>query len=208
MTQGAGPGGLGSASGWGIDGPFPKIAVGGLLGLLLALLLGLCVGLPGDDDDADEPTPTPSAAAGDEQSDPTETASATAVPDETSSDDAARSMRVGNIELELKDARHPYDTTQHAGSNTANVRIDLEARAIGDGGGYFTAFELTLADDAGEEHPNSSCLDCPGNLDSLELGEGESGEGSAYFELPEGRTPSELIYRGSASGEEGRIDLE
>lgn len=139
----------------------------------------------------------------------TSTTTPTATPSpEPESDAQGRLIRVGNIDLALQNLLHPYDSSQHAASNTANVRVDLEATAVGDGGGYFTAFELSLMDDAGDEHPNSSCLDCPGNLDSLELGEGESGEGSAYFELPEGRTPSELIYRGSASGEEGRIDLE
>ena len=47
--------------------------------------------------------------------------------------------------------------------------------------------------------------------DGNQLGErvaGDSGEGSAYFEVPEGRTPSALIYRSSAAGAEGRIDLE
>lgn len=213
MADGGGAGGLGGASGWGLEGSARQLAILGGISLLALILLAFCQVLPGDDDD--------SAPAGD--GDVTATSTSTAMPSATStvvadeptaspttavaSDDDARTTRVGNVELRLVEVRHPYDATQHSGINTATTRIDLEATGVGDGGGYFTAFELTLMDDGGDEHGASSCLDCPGNLDSLELAEGETGEGAAYFELPEGRSPYELIYRGSASGEEGRIPL-
>lgn len=210
----AGGPGVDGASGWGLEGNLRQWAITAGISILGLILLAFCVGLPGDEDSVPADgnatlTPTPTAGS---SASVTPTAappaseggqsSATATPAET-----ARSTRVGNIELELIEIVHPYDATQHAGLNAANVRLDLRATGVGEGGGYFTAFELTLMDDEGDEHGLSSCLDCPGNLDSLELAEGDSGDGSAYLELPEGREPHELIYRGSASGDEGRIPL-
>jgi len=160
----------------------------------------------GDDDGGPETlqidgTPDPSAATGQA------TSSASPADAATAATTDGRRVRVGNLELEVLEVESPFDTTQYSPVNTANTRIDLAVTANGDGGGYFTAYELMLTDDTGAEHGASSCLDCPGDLTSLQLGDGESGEGSAYFELPEGRTPSELIYRSSAAGAEGSISL-
>ena len=207
--------GVDGASGWGLEGNLRQWAITAGISILGLILLAFCVGLPGDGD------PVPTDSDGTATSTPTSTGSPSATPIATPAttsdgeepsvtatpDDRIRSARVGHVDLELIEVMHPYNATQHAGLNTANVRLDLRATGVGEGGGYFTAFELTLMDDGGDEHGASSCLDCPGNLDSLELAEGDSGEGSAYFELPDGREPSELIYRGSASGEEGRIPL-
>lgn len=210
----AGGSGIDGASGWGLEMTPRQLAITGGISLLALLLLAFCVVLPGDDDTlpSDETTPasgTPTADSGTASSTPAADATQPSVTATTAvaSDADARSMRVGDLELEVIGVLHPYDASQHAGLNTANTRIDLEATAVGDGGAYFTAFELALMDDAGDEHRGASCLDCPGNLDSLELGADESGAGSAYFELPEGREPYELIYRSSAAGEEGRIPL-
>lgn len=201
---------LDGASGWGLEMEFRRLMMLGGIALFSAFFLGFCLATGGDDESPLDSVQDPPASgvAGTATPAGNETAEPTGAPTEDpSSDDGARTTRVGNIDLEVIKVLYPYDSTQHSGVNTANVRVDLEATGRGDGGGYFTAFELTLMDDAGAEHGASSCLDCPRNLDSLPLGDGEMGEGSAYFELPSGREPAELIYRGSASGEEGRIVL-
>jgi hypothetical protein len=188
----------------------------GCLGMLIALFL-IGIGIlaagaffggwfGGADDGGPETlqidgTPDPSAATGQV------TSSASPADAGTATTTDGRRVRVGNLELEVLEVESPFDATQYSPVNTANTRIDLAVTANGDGGGYFTAYELVLADDTGAEHGASSCLDCPGDLTSLQVGEGETGEGSAYFELPEGRTPSELIYRSSAAGAEGSIPL-
>ena len=188
----------------------------GCLGMLIAIfLIGLGIlaagaffgGWFGGDDEGGaetlriDRTPDASVAAGQG------TSSASPADAGTAATADGRRVRVGNLELEVLDVESPFDATQYAPVNTANTRIDLAVTANGDGGGYFTAYELMLADDTGAEYGASSCLDCPGDLTSLQLGDGESSEGSAYFELPEGRTPSELIYRSSAAGAEGSIPL-
>jgi hypothetical protein len=206
-----GIGGPGGPGGWGIESDWARWVSLGALGLLLALIFYVCQGDEGEPPaDADDRSAISSAAgsfspvpAGTDTPAAATTSEATTEP--TSSD--GESMRVGNIEIELIEVQHPYDATEHSPLNTANTRIDLAVTALGDGGGYFTSFELSIADDTGAEYGTAPCLDCPGDAVSMPLGEGETGEGSAYFELPAGREPAELIYRSSAGGGEGSLSL-
>jgi hypothetical protein len=179
----------------------------GALGLLLALIFYVCQGDEGEAPVAADDRSAISSAAGSFSPVPdgTDTPAAATTSEPTSAD--GESMRVGNIEIELIDVQHPYDATEHSPLNTANTRVDLAVTALGDGGGYFTSFELSIADDTGAEYGTAPCLDCPGDAVSMPLGEDETGEGSAYFELPEGREPAELIYRSSAGGGEGSLSL-
>jgi len=178
----------------------------GALGLVLALLFYICEGdEPVPPADSDDRSAISSAVGNSPVPDGTDTPAAATTSEPTSAD--GESMRVGNIEIELIDVQHPYDATEHSPLNTANTRVDLAVTALGDGGGYFTSFELSIADDTGAEYGTAPCLDCPGDAVSMPLGEDETGEGSAYFELPEGREPAELIYRSSAGGDQGSLSL-
>jgi hypothetical protein len=180
-----------------------------LAGVIVVGLFGFGLLAGGDDNDGNG-TPDVPAASGTASPSPEGTSASTPTSEDTPASEDARSTRVGNLDLELLDVHSPYDAARHAAQNTANLRIDLAVTANGDGGGYFTAYELAVADDTGAEYGPASCLDCPGAAaaESMQLSEHERREGSAYFQLPEDAHPTELIYRSSAANAEGRIPLD
>ena len=106
-------------------------------------------------------------------------------------------VSVGDLDL-LVESHEVYDATRDNQFNDANYRVGITAtNARGPADEVYDLSPISsfdLVDSSGQVHDTGwGCAGCPDEVESVGLTHGASITGWLYFELPEGRTASELI---------------
>ena len=119
-------------------------------------------------------------------------------------------VRVGSLELTGVGVE-PYDASQHNMFNDSNLRVEViavNARGGADSEYNISQLYFQLVDENGIAHdPEFACADCPDAIGSIDLVQGGRVRGYVYFQAPDGRQLTELIYEPLFSTNKARIAL-